>query len=61
MLTIFGFHTDDKLYTKHAQILTCSAKNSILMFTFIKFLKMIGRKLLHLNQSSSQNEKRVNG
>lgn len=26
MLTIFGFHTDDKLYTKHAQILTCSAK-----------------------------------
>jgi hypothetical protein len=26
MLTVFGFHTDDKLYTKHAQILAESAK-----------------------------------
>ncbi|OTG67350.1 putative nucleotide-diphospho-sugar transferase [Acinetobacter silvestris] len=27
MLTIFGFHTDDPLYTKHAQILRASAEN----------------------------------
>lgn len=32
MLTVFGFHTDDKLYTKHAQILAESAKNLIFIF-----------------------------
>ena len=26
MLTLFGFHTDDNLYTKHAKILECSAQ-----------------------------------
>lgn len=39
MLTVFGFHTDDKLYTKHAQILTESAKKfniNILLQQFSK-------------------------
>ena len=34
MLTIFGFHTDDSLYTKHAKILECSAIKFGIKFHF---------------------------
>lgn len=46
MLTAFGFHTDDKLYTKHANILKCSAKKHDIDVQFQSFSKDDWQKII---------------
>ncbi|RLZ11315.1 hypothetical protein EAH57_02810 [Acinetobacter sp. 2JN-4] len=46
MLTIFGFHTDDKLYTKHANILACSAKKFDINVHFHQVFKDDWQKII---------------
>lgn len=46
MLTIFGFYTDDKLYTKHAQILEQSAKKFDINVELREFSKNDWQKII---------------
>jgi hypothetical protein len=46
MLTVFGFHTDDKLYTKHADILKCSANKFGIDVHFQSFSKDDWQKII---------------
>lgn len=46
MLTIFGFHTNDKLYTKHAKILESSAKKFGIDVKFNEFSKNDWQKII---------------
>lgn len=46
MLTIFGFHTDDKLYKKHAQILQRSAEKFDINVYFSEFSRDDWQKII---------------
>ena len=46
MLTVFGFHTDDELYTKHADILKCSANKFGIDVHFQSFSKDDWQKII---------------
>lgn len=46
MLTVFGFHTNDKLYRKHAQILQHSAKKFNINVQFSEFCKDDWQKII---------------
>lgn len=51
MLTIFGFHTDDKLYKKHAEILSLSAKKFSIKVDFTEISQDDWQKIIALKPS----------
>lgn len=51
MLTVFGFHTDDKLYKKHAEILKSSAQQFNINISFTEISKDNWQKIIALKPS----------